>query len=119
VSDIEFTVEGNPLPKQSYRAKNGGGYTDPRIKAWQDTVAWKAMEAMQHHNILTGDVEAQLIFYRGNEIRVDLDNLSKAVLDGCNGIVWEDDRQIVKLTLEKMVDKKHPHVHVMAWSVEP
>jgi FKBP12-rapamycin complex-associated protein len=31
----------------------------------------------------------------------DLDNLAKAVLDGCNGVVFEDDRQVVKLCLTK------------------
>lgn len=31
----------------------------------------------------------------------DLDNLQKAVLDALNGIAWEDDSQIVRITAEK------------------
>jgi Holliday junction resolvase RusA-like endonuclease len=31
----------------------------------------------------------------------DLDNLAKAVLDGCNGVVFEDDKQVVTLCLTK------------------
>lgn len=31
----------------------------------------------------------------------DVDNYAKSVLDACNGIAWEDDSQIVKLTVEK------------------
>ena len=32
----------------------------------------------------------------------DLDNLAKTVLDACNGILWADDAQIVRLTLTKV-----------------
>lgn len=31
----------------------------------------------------------------------DLDNLCKAILDGLNGVVFEDDKQVVKLCLTK------------------
>ena len=31
----------------------------------------------------------------------DVDNYAKSVLDACNGIAWEDDSQIVKLTVSK------------------
>ena len=33
--------------------------------------------------------------------RPDLDNLIKALTDACNGIVWRDDAQIVRLMAEK------------------
>jgi len=36
-----------------------------------------------------------------HNIKPDLDNLSKFYLDAGNGILWEDDRQIAKLSLEK------------------
>jgi Holliday junction resolvase RusA-like endonuclease len=29
--------------------------------------------------------------------RIDLDNVTKAILDACNGIVYKDDAQIVRL----------------------
>jgi Holliday junction resolvase RusA-like endonuclease len=33
--------------------------------------------------------------------RPDLDNLEKAVLDGLNGVVWNDDAQVFRLTKVK------------------
>lgn len=33
--------------------------------------------------------------------RPDIDNLAKAVLDALNGVAWDDDSQIVKLTASK------------------
>jgi Holliday junction resolvase RusA-like endonuclease len=32
----------------------------------------------------------------------DLDNVAKAVLDGCNGVVFDDDRRIVRLSAWKV-----------------
>ena len=34
-------------------------------------------------------------------VRVDNDNLAKGVLDSANGILWDDDKQIVDLTVRK------------------
>jgi Holliday junction resolvase RusA-like endonuclease len=34
-------------------------------------------------------------------VKPDVDNVVKAVLDNGNGIIWEDDRQIVKITASK------------------
>jgi Holliday junction resolvase RusA-like endonuclease len=44
-----------------------------------------------------------IIFVLSSNRRVDLDNLSKNVLDGCNGIVFADDSQVVNLHLVKHV----------------
>ena len=39
-------------------------------------------------------------------IRPDVDNLAKFVLDGMNGLVYEDDRQVVELLLFKLMDSE-------------
>ena len=51
-------------------------------------------------------------FRLGNNRRVDLDNLSKAVLDAMNGIVYKDDTEVIELHLKKMVVKDNPGVIV-------
>ncbi|MGL4552971.1 MAG: RusA family crossover junction endodeoxyribonuclease, partial [Gemmataceae bacterium] len=38
-------------------------------------------------------------FFGGNEPTVDVDNLSKPILDAMQGIVYDDDRQIVQAEL--------------------
>jgi len=103
---VSFLVDGEPLPKQSYRAVKGGGYTSPRIKAWQDTVALAAREAMQGREPEQGEVAMLVVFVRSNHKRADLDNLNKAVADALRGIVYEDDCQIVTLHLVKHVMTK-------------
>lgn len=43
--------------------------------------------------------------------RPDLDNLQKAVLDALNGIAWEDDSQIVRITAKKEYTE-HPYIYL-------
>ena len=100
---INFFVPGKAIPKQSYRAVKGGGYTDPKVKAWQETISWNARIAVQGEDWLTENLEVTLLFVLPDNRRKDLDNLSKAVLDGMNGIVYADDKQITRLILEKQV----------------
>jgi len=107
---IAIMVEGEPVPKQSFRyTKNGGGFTDPRMKRWQTLVAYKAKEAMQGKEPITGEASVRMIFTLSNRRRVDLDNLSKGTLDGLRGIVIDDDSQVINLHLVKMLKiSSHP-----------
>jgi Holliday junction resolvase RusA-like endonuclease len=114
--EITFYVHGNPVPKQAFRyTKNGGGYTDPRMKAWQETVALEAKAAMVEREMLTGKLEALFAFTVSDKRRKDLDNLSKGTMDALTGIVFADDSQIVKLTIEKKYDKQNPGVFISVW----
>lgn len=36
-------------------------------------------------------------------VRVDVDNLAKAILDSLNGVIWIDDRQVVRLEVHKVL----------------
>ena len=36
----------------------------------------------------------------------DVDNLTKSILDALNGVLWDDDRQIVQLRTRKMLHEK-------------
>ena len=38
--------------------------------------------------------------------RADIDNYIKSVLDGLNGVCWEDDRYIYSITAEKIFAEK-------------
>jgi len=110
---ITFEVMGEPRPKQSFRySGRGGGYTAAPIKAWQDAVAWEAKIAMKGMDMLSGNLSVTMVFKLGNKRRVDLDNLSKAVLDAMNGVVYEDDTIVCKLDLYKYVANKDTYTGV-------
>jgi len=50
--------------------------------------------------------------YHGTKRERDIDNFSKLLLDALTGIVYEDDSQIVSLTITKAYDKENPRVDV-------
>ena len=104
---ILLWVEGKPIPKQSFRYRKGGGYIAPRVTAWQSIISFHAASYMARCNLepFTCPLEVSLKFYLPTRRRVDLDNLSKAVLDAMNQTVYLDDCQIVKLTIEKIFDR--------------
>ena len=115
---ITFIVDGEPVPKQSTRFDgNGHAHTSPRVKAWQTQVAIRAIEAMRGREPITGPVSMRVVFVLGNHRRVDLDNLNKGVSDALNGIVYQDDTQVVSLHLVKHV-KKQPGICVQVFPGE-
>ena len=45
--------------------------------------------------------------------RLDVDNLGKLLMDAANGILWDDDGQIIKLTLTKMYSAKPGYIMII------
>ena len=101
---LRFVVEGAAVPKQSFRLDRfGGKYQDERVVAWQSVVAWEAVRAMRAVGLerTRRPLGVSLVFYLPSRRRVDADNLSKGVLDALNGVLWEDDRQVMDLRIRK------------------
>lgn len=118
---VEFDVAGQPVPKQSFRVARHGrrvaGYKTDAVSAWEGAVAYAAQPAATANELMTGDLEVRAEFRLKDHRRVDLDNLWKPVADACNLRLWLDDRQIVKLTLEKAINRADPGVHVTVMEV--
>jgi len=84
---LEFVVLGPPVSNQT---------PGPNLTTWRATVAGEAR--LQWANPpLTGELKAIIVnFYTGNKPSVDVDNMSKPILDVMQTIVYDDDRQIVQ-----------------------
>jgi Holliday junction resolvase RusA-like endonuclease len=111
---IGFFVEGKPVPKQSFRMANGHGYTPDHVIAWHNTVNGVAHNVMNEggHEMYTGRICVELTFLLPTRRRVDLDNLSKNVLDALNDVCYKDDAQISCLILYKEYSKEFPGVRI-------
>lgn len=68
-----------------------------------------------------GAIDIRLCFYRKflptSRSYGDFDNLAKAVCDALNGVVYKDDSQIVKCTIEKRQDKENPRTEIFVCSI--
>lgn len=112
-----FFVPGEPRAKQSFRVTHKGkktaGFQPARLRSWQEAVAWEAkLAGFKPDNLLAGEIGVSLTFYLPTRRKIDLDNLSKAVLDGMNGVVYEDDQQTVELRIRKFYRPSAPGVRV-------
>lgn len=99
-----FAVEGEPTSKARARfTRNGYAYTPERTKLAERKVA----DAFKMARKLDKDEEAtygvMCVFFCGIRQRRDVDNMMKLILDGLNGIAWEDDSQVVELAGRKIL----------------
>lgn len=118
---VTFEVPGNPVPQSRPRfTKNGHAYEDKKVKTYKECVRTVAASKMRGRPPMEGAVIASLKFLLpvpkswsrkkrtgalAGEIlptsRPDTDNLTKTVLDACNGIIYADDSQIIHMTAQK------------------
>ena len=122
---ITFTVPGTPVGKGRPKVASRGGrfaqlYTPEKTANYEGLVAHSGQVAMNGRDLIAGAVSVRL------DIRLpvpaswskrkqsqaldgqvlptkkpDIDNVEKAIFDGLNGVVWNDDVQVVEVTKRK------------------
>jgi Holliday junction resolvase RusA-like endonuclease len=121
---IYFVVTGNPVGKGRPRATSRGGfvrmYTDAKTLGFEAAVADEASIAMRGLEVFETPMQLQLSAYYPipkswskkkrqqaidgeiyPNVKPDLDNVMKAVLDALNGVVYVDDSQVINLVATK------------------
>ena len=126
---IDFTVPGQPRGKGRPRFARRGNfvatYTDAKTASYEDQIRFYALQAMGSSEPLKTALEA-FIYVRlpvpqsyskkrteaclsGLERpckKPDLDNIIKAMMDGMNEVIYDDDVQIVSITATKLYAAK-------------
>lgn len=121
---IRFSVPGQPQGKGRPRVGTIAGharmFTPQKTVAYEGFIALQAQIAMAGHDLVEGPVEVRMFIamqvpssWSQKKQRAaladlvlpttkpDKDNVIKAVFDGCNGVVWKDDVQVVDLHTKK------------------
>lgn len=121
---IAFTIPGQPVakgrPKFARRGAHVVAYTPAKTASYENLVKMAAAEAMGSVQptgaplALTVTLNLQIPASWSKKRRAsaaagaicatkkpDADNVLKGIKDGCNGIVWADDAQVVRIMLEK------------------
>lgn len=119
-----FTIPGQPVakgrPKFARRGAHVVAYTPAKTASYENLVKLAAAEAMRGVEpsarpvALSVTLNLQVPASWSNKRRAaavagticatkkpDADNVLKGIKDGCNGIVWADDAQVVRIVLEK------------------
>lgn len=100
---LEFFTEGTPVAKARPRVTRSGTFTPATTLAWENCIAISARIEMRAEPIMEGRLCLIAMFY-GARANADLDNLTKAVMDALNGVVYKDDKQIDVLHAERCSD---------------
>ena len=121
---ITFTVPGAPQGKGRPRVGTISGrarvFTPAKTVAYEGLIAHAAQQAMAGRPLIDGPVSCSIAIDApipaswskrkqaaalAGELmpttRPDLDNVVKAIFDGCNGVLWCDDAQVVDLSVRK------------------
>lgn len=115
---IRFTIPGQPQGKGRAKVVKVGGFTrmatPEKTVAYEGLIAFAAQQAMAGRPMLEGALAVDMFIdcqvpaswstkkqrsALAGEVfpttKPDKDNVIKAVYDGCNGVVWKDDVQVV------------------------
>lgn len=116
---INFPIE--PVPKGRPRfTRTGHAYTPAKTRKFEKEIKYLA-QIKWNRSPITGPISVELVFVmkRPNKPkkeypRGDLDNFCKAVLDSCNGVIWNDDSQIVSICVYKKYGTT-PNIELEVW----
>ena len=111
---IAFAIPTQPLPKERPRFSGKHAYTSKKTSDYEALVAdYAALAVRESGGFFAGEhLSVALCFYRKGQVKADMDNLCKAVLDAANKILWGDDKQIRQLSARVIYGADEPSVMI-------
>jgi hypothetical protein len=73
--------------------------------------------AMRGKPLLTGPVGVHVVFRHKALGDGDVDNYVKAVLDSGNEIIWQDDRQVLRVLADREQHAPAPGIDLLVWDM--
>lgn len=102
-----------PLPPTTnhiYGRSGNRTYMKKKAKDWKTECSWTIKQTWRPKPTLKGDVKVKVTYYLKRDR--DLDGGNKLLFDTMEGIVYENDKQIVQINLYKEWDKENPRIEV-------
>ena len=132
---VSFTVEGNPIGWQrtGYNKHTGAKYTQEKTRQHKQLIAWAYRKQAGTFRFPKGTyVDMRVIAYlpipkskskKARQLMIegkirptvkpDCDNILKLVADALNGIAYDDDKQIVTMSVMKRYgDTPHTEIYI-------
>lgn len=118
--ELRITIpELAPSVNHIWKHSNRGGFVRTYLtkegREFKDRVSSAVPEG---HVPYAGPLRMELELVFPNNIRRDIDNYTKGILDGLNHKAFEDDSQIQELVIRKRVEKNKPAIHIIIQEAE-
>lgn len=111
-----FLIPGRPRSKDNERSFNRHGvpYLSKEMKAYENMVKMTVKSQMNKNDweLQEGPLTVDIDFYFKNEVRGDLFNYPKSIMDAMNKTAWKDDRQIRQGTLRLFIGQERTEIEV-------
>lgn len=105
---VYFVISGRPVGKQRPRLdpRTGRAYTPKKTRVYERKVKRKAMSSRPAHWPKDQSYEVEILAVYPDRRYSDVSNILKAVEDGIDGVLYDDDRQVYRVTATRTVDEK-------------
>lgn len=114
---IRITLPVPPSANRYWRYVKGRVLLSARAREYREAVSMAAMIVMGRRDPIEGRVRVELDVYR--DLRGDLSNHEKQLLDALEGTVIADDKQVWELVMRRHLDRAEPRVEVLVEELEP
>ena len=115
---MTFEVPGKVASNNRVTRFDGrGARKNPQAASYQQRVFQHAFAAAQEAEWVKP--EACKVEIEAYNVRLDVDNVAKNVLDGMNGAAYDDDRCVTHLTIVKYVDHDGERIIVHVEPTQP
>ncbi len=86
-------------------------YLCNKAKTLKEDYQWQILQQYKEKP-LREELEVEIKTYHADKRKCDWDNFHKLSMDAMTGMVYEDDSQIKKATVEKFIDKENPRIEI-------
>lgn len=105
---METQINIKPLSYYQFMHQNRyRKYISKQGKEWRKKVEGELIKVMKGKEIMKKNVEVNILLGFKDKRANDVDNFTKTILDCMSEIVFEDDRQITKLLIEKVISDEY------------
>jgi Holliday junction resolvase RusA-like endonuclease len=114
---VNIILKGEPkstshIYKITCKGRFASMYMSREGKAIKESYQWQVKSQWKSKPIET-DIAINIKLYFGTKRKSDWDNYNKLSMDSMSGILWKDDSQILKATVEKFYDKENPRIEII------
>ena len=113
----EFIIDGEPKGKARPRfTRQGHAYTADATRNYEKLVS-HAFDGEKFDGPVVVIISAYMQKAKSCKLRFptkkpDVDNIAKIIMDGLNGTAWDDDKQVISVTVRKLWTPNYPRVEV-------
>ena len=112
LTEYSFTLPISPSANRYWQLRRNRIVVTEEAKAYKQEVYY----LVKHYEPLVGNVAVNFTVYRPAK-RGDLDNYTKVMFDALNGLVWQDDKQVVEIHSFREDDKHNPRIEFLVYEV--